>query len=289
MSPSLLVPLLATTIGSYANAPAGTVSQLPPEILNRKAIEAQRQAQQQGSSGPQIPAQVAGCVDDMEANPAIGARAAQAALDRAKGEARVRAGLCLGVALGAMERWDEARAAFLQARDTAAATDAASRARLGAMAGNAALAGGTAGTALPILDTAKRDAQTAGDTDLLGTIALDRARALVSLGQLSQAASALADARVAIPNNAQAWLLSATLSRRQNQLGDAQMQIERAAQLDPVDPEIGLEAGVIAVLAGREEAARKSWQSVVSTAPDSEPAKTARTYLAQLAQGSAKP
>jgi predicted TPR repeat methyltransferase len=67
-----------------------------------------------------------------------------------------------------------------------------------------------------------------------------------------------------------------------NKLPEAQAQIEKAAALLPVDPEIGLEAGVIAVLAGRNEAARKSWQSVLTTAPDSEAAATAKGYLAQL-------
>ena len=48
------------------------------------------------------------------------------------------------------------------------------------------------------------------------------------------------------------------------------------------DPEVGLEAGVIAMLGGNESAARKSWQSVLDAAPDSVAAGTARGYLAQL-------
>ena len=262
-----------------------SVTSLPPEILDRKAIEAKKRAQDTGgfTGGPILPpTKGEGCVDDMAANPAAGAAAAQSALDRAQGEERVRAGLCLGVALGAMERWGEAQTAFLRARDAAPPTDAASRARLGAMAGNAALAGGSAATALPILDVAQAAAKTAQDTDLLGTIAVDRARAFVALDQQAQAASALADARMAAPGDPQAWLLSATLSRRQNKLTEAQTQIERAAQIAPQDPEIGLEAGVIAVLGGRDAAARKSWQSVVATAPASDAAKTATGYLAQL-------
>ena len=66
------------------------------------------------------------------------------------------------------------------------------------------------------------------------------------------------------------------------ELAMAQVQIQEAARLLPIDPEIGLEAGVIAMLAGNEDAARKSWQSVVDTAPDSEVARTAHAYLAQL-------
>ncbi len=269
-----------------------SVTALPPEILDRKAMEAKREARQSAAmaSGPIIPpGQAAGCVDDMAANPAAGAVAAQNALDRAKGEERARAGLCLGVALGAQERWGEAQTAFLRARDAVAPADNASRARLGAMAGNAALAGGQAETALTILDTAQAAAKTASDTDLLGSIALDRARALVALGQTAQASAALAEARTATPDNAQAWLLSATLSRREKNFTEAQTQIERAAQISPRDAEIGLEAGVIAILSGRDAAARKSWQSVIATAPDSDSAKTAKGYLAQLDNGGAKP
>jgi tetratricopeptide (TPR) repeat protein len=282
----LLLPLL-----QYG----ASVTALPPEVLDRKEMEAKKRAQ--GSSGytggPILPpSQTPGCVDDMSASPAAGALAAQKALDRATGDERVRAGLCLGVALGAMERWSEAQNAFLRARDAAPPTDAASRARLGAMAGNAALAGGSAATALPLLVAAQTEAKTAQDTDLLGTIAVDRARAFVALNQPAQADSALAEARTATPGDAQAWLLSATLSRRQNKLAEAQAQIERAAQIAPQDPEIGLEAGVIAVLGGRDAAARKSWQSVLATAPDSDAAKTAQGYLAQLgasSPGVAKP
>jgi len=44
---------------------------------------------------------------------------------------------------------------------------------------------------------------------------------------------------------------------------------------------------VIAVLGGREKAARASWQSVIDTQPDSLAAQTARGYLEQLAPGAA--
>lgn len=268
-----------------------SVTSLPPEMLDQKAIAAKRHAQDAAiTSGPIVPsASTSGCMDEMEASPAAGALAAQKALDRATGEERVRAGLCLGVALGAMERWSEAQNAFLRARDAASPTDNASRARLGAMAGNAALAGGSASSALPILDAAQGAAKSAEDSELAGSIAFDRARAFVALGQQAQAEAALGEARAAVPDNAQAWLLSATLARRQNNLPEAQSRVERAAQIAPQDPEIGLEAGVIAVLSGRDAAARKSWQSVLATAPDSDAAKTAKGYLAQLDNGVAKP
>ena len=85
-----------------------------------------------------------------------------------------------------------------------------------------------------------------------------------------------------MPDNAQAWLLSATLSRRDGDLATAQTRIERAAMLAPLDPAIGLEAGLIAALGGRDEAARRSWQSVIEAVPGSAEAATAQGYLDQL-------
>ena len=46
---------------------------------------------------------------------------------------------------------------------------------------------------------------------------------------------------------------------------------------------MGLEAGVIAMLQGREDAPEASWRSVLAVEPDSDTAATARDYLAQLA------
>jgi tetratricopeptide (TPR) repeat protein len=218
------------------------------------------------------------CITQAENTPAQAEEFAESWLARAQGAEKAFAGECLGIALSRQAKWDEAQSAFTAARD--AAVDKALRARLGAMAGNAALAKGDATAALGALDSARVDAT--GDNAMLSGIATDRARALVALKRNDEAAMVLDEARSADPTNAQAWLLSATLSRRTNKLAEAQAQIEKAATLLPVDPEIGLEAGVIAVLSGHDEAARKSWQSVVATAPNSDEAATAKGYLAQL-------
>ena len=98
----------------------------------------------------------------------------------------------------------------------------------------------------------------------------------------AEAATALTEATSADPANAEAWLLGATLARRQGKLDEAPRQIEKAADLAPLDPDIGLEAGVIAALSGRDEAARKSWQSVIGAAPASAQAGKAKAYLEQL-------
>jgi Flp pilus assembly protein TadD len=112
----------------------------------------------------------------------------------------------------------------------------------------------------------------------------DRARALVMLAREGEAEAVLAAARTFDAQNALAWLLSATLARRLGKLEEAQGFIETAAALSPNYPEVGLEAGVIAMLKGREAAAAASWRSIVALEPGSAAAETARGYLAQLAE-----
>lgn len=189
---------------------------------------------------------------------------------------------CLGMAYTALLRWEAAEQAFLAARAAAADTAHFRRAQLATMAGNAALAEGRGTEALVALDLAAADAAAAGDTALQAIAQTDRSRALVLLGDTARAASALASARTLGPQSPYAWLLSATLSRRLGNLDEAQAQIETAAALAPDYPEIGLEAGVIAMLRGDEAAAVQSWRSVTRLEPNGDAATAARAYLAQL-------
>lgn len=227
------------------------------------------------------------CLAQAKDDPAAAEDLARAWLAASRGSARTEPGQCLGTALSAQAEWADAAGAFQTARADAPANERASQARLGGMAGNAWLALGKADAALAALDTAHGDALGAGDPHLAGLLSIDRARALVLLGREGDAAAALAEARSGAAEDPQAWLLSATLSRRQHRLGEAQAQIEQAAVLAPLDPEVGLEAGVIAALGGRDDAARRSFQSVVKAAPDSEAAKRAQQYLDQLGPAAA--
>ena len=277
-------------VGPFATVGVGpaekSVSPLPPEVQQRQAIERgvreRRLAPHVPSAAPAADSKLGACLAAIAVDRASAADGAREWLATAKGAERADAGRCLGAALSALGRFAEAHDALLAARDAAAPGDHALRARLGAMGGNAALAQGDAQAALVALDLARTDAGAASDAALTGGIACDRARALVSLKRDAEADVALADARAVNPADADAWLLSATLARRGNRLADAQRWIEEAARLRPVDPDVGLEAGVIAVLAGHAEAARKSWQSVLSAAPQSDAAVTARGYIAQL-------
>lgn len=226
------------------------------------------------------------CLEEARRDPATAIVTADAWLAEAHGAGQALPQQCLGQAYVSLLRWDAAHAAFIAGRDALAENARAERARLGAMAGNAALAEVKYDAALAAFDTALGDAAMGGDAPLAGTISADRARALVGLGRMEEAAEALEKARADAPQNADVWLLSATLSRRLDDLAAAQGQIETAAALAPADPAVGLEAGVIAALAGNDEAARKSWNSVLALAPDAPEAATARTYLQQLAEGS---
>lgn len=265
MNLAFLLPLFAQ-IG-----PAGAMQHAPLEIPRAKKAAA---APVQG--------RLARCIDLARNAPLEAIKETDAWLAEAKGSARADPGECKGLALVVLGRWQEAAAVFAAAHDDTALSELALRARRGAMAGNAALAAGEAAAALAAFESAHAEARRAKDMAMAGGIALDRTRALVALGRTDEAAAALAEARAVVPDNPATWLLSATFSRRQDKLADAQSQIERAAQLDPRDPAIGLEAGVIAVLGGHDAAARKSWQAVIAMAPGSAEAASARTYLDQL-------
>lgn len=189
---------------------------------------------------------------------------------------------CLGLALVRQGDLADAQQAFDLATGEVPAGLPAYQARLAGMSGNAAMAQGKPAIAEIAFGRAVGFATDAADATLLASVSIDRARALVALERMDEAALALSNARGNDPANATAWLLSATLSRRLERLGEAREQIAQAALLAPQDPAVGLEAGVIAALSGREEEARLSFESVLLVAPDSEEATKARSYLEQL-------
>lgn len=228
------------------------------------------------------PSALSECLEAVKADPPAAAAMAEEWAERDHPAEAAQAQFCLGSARAALDNWPAAEAAFVAGRD--AVVDGASRlrAQLGAMAGTAALMQNAPDRALPLLDKAHDDALAVGDASLAADIAVDRSRALVALKRDDEAAAALASARAGNAANSDAWLLSATLARRQGRLDEAQAWIEQAATLAPRDPLVGLEAGVIAVLSGRDDSARKSWQSVIAAAPESAAAQTAQGYIAQL-------
>jgi tetratricopeptide (TPR) repeat protein len=254
--------------------PARTQSEPAPEQADEEPLNA-------------TSAWLAGCLAQLDEDPARAHAMAQIRRAETTGTDRVLANHCLGTAAAELGLWEDARAAFIAARAETPEAEPRTRARFAALAGNAALAGGDAAGAENLLTFAEADARAAKAVLLEAVAATDRARALVLLGRGDEALAALENATTLAPDRAEGWLLKATLLRRLDRLAEAQSAIERAAILAPgadgAGPEIGLEAGVIAVLGGRDAAARASWQSVIDLAPDSPAALTAKDYLAQLA------
>ena len=269
---SLLLPLALMLMQVGVDPNAGQMPGIPEELRNRPP---------RGAAGidraPASPA-IEVCLTTARSDPAKARALAEEWVARTTGTQRATGRHCLGVAAGNAGDWGAASAAFLAAREEA--SEPRFRARMGALAGSALLAQAKHAEALAVLDAARPEA--AGDATLGGEIAVERAVALVALERPIEAGAALVEARGLRPEAAEAWLLSATLARRQSDLATAQQQIERAAALDPRDPAIGLEAGVIAALAGQDAAAKLSFESVIAAAPESEQAKAARGYLAQL-------
>lgn len=271
---SILVPLLLQV------GPGGGLPQAPLQIPRKKS-EAVAQPKNDVHKAANDP--LRDCLHLVMSSPTDAIAVAEGWLAKAKtAQERAGANQCHALALTAIGGWAEAAPLFLAAREDTPAMHADERARLAALASNASLAAKDPAGALTALELAREDSARGSDSKLRSAIQVDRASALVALNRAGEAATALADARSADPTNAEAWLLSATLSRRQGNLAAAQAQIEKAAALLTVDPEIGLEAGVIAMLLGHEEAARKSWQSVISAASGSDAAKTAQGYIDQL-------
>ena len=220
------------------------------------------------------------CIERAGKDPATSLAEASAWVAAAKGANRSKPLECLGQIYTVLLRWNAAEGAFAEAAQVTPVADDARRSALFAQAGNAALAGGHADRALSHLDAA---VGVPGIGPLArGQSEIDRARALVALDRVEDAVQALAAAQRDAPDDADAWLLGATVARRRGDYSAAQRQIEVAGRLASTDPGIGLEAGVIAMLDGREPAARKAWQSVMLIAPETKEAETAKAYLAQL-------
>jgi tetratricopeptide (TPR) repeat protein len=231
-------------------------------ILAPLALLAQTLQAATAPAGSPEQARLTLCLEQARTDPATAIDTAGLWLKEAHDTGRALPQQCLGQAYVSLLRWDAAQAAFRAARD-------------------AALAGNDFAAALADLDAAASEAGQAGDNPLAGSILSDKARALVGLKRDAEAAAALQQARQDAPQDAEVWLLSATLSRRLGDLKSAQAQIETAGALAPKDPAVGLEAGVIAELAGNDAAARKSWNSVVALGPDTPEAQAAKGYLAE--------
>lgn len=184
---------------------------------------------------------------------------------------------CLALAYARLQRWPSAAVAFEQAaRESELAQDGRA-ANLWVQGGNARLAAGEYPAARAALDTAL--ASGALKAEMAGEAHLDRARASVGMNDPAAARRDLDQALKLVPDDPLAWLLSATLARRMQDVERAQADIAEAAKRSPDDASVALEAGNIAILAGSPEAARVAWQGAVDNQPDSPAGKAAAAAL----------
>jgi tetratricopeptide (TPR) repeat protein len=187
---------------------------------------------------------------------------------------------CLGLAFAAQQRWAAAAVAFEQAAQEAEKLHAPRSGQLWMQAGNASLAGGDFPKARLAFDAALAGGQLRGADQ--GEAHLDRARAAVAVKD-SKAARADLDAAIKlVPEDALAWLLSATLARRDGDLARALADIAEAAKRSPDDASVAFEAGNIAALSGADGAARTAWEAAVKASPESPAGKAAAASLKQL-------
>lgn len=251
----------------------------------RDQTEAQRVQDQKPKAGlekrlpPAIAQKLQACLDVATGDPAAAIKFAQ---DWALDGGGFSAGQCLGFANARGENWPQAVKAFdeaaLSAQKEGAPMDAA---RLWSQAGNAALAGGDARRALGFLDAALGSGLP--DDIAKGEIYLDRARAQVALDQPAKARPDIDAALKLAAADPLAWLLSATLARRMDDLTRARHDIDEAKRRSPDDASVALEDGNIAVLAGDDVAAKAAWERAVTLAPQSDQAAAARDNISRLA------
>jgi tetratricopeptide (TPR) repeat protein len=187
---------------------------------------------------------------------------------------------CEGLAYVTQKRWLPAATAFEAAAREADIKADGRAAILWVQAGNAALAGNDPAKAALYFDGALARGQLTGEA--LGEAHLDRARARAALGDMKGARTDLDLATKHVPADPLGWLLSATLARKMNDLPRAQADIAEAAKRSPDDASVALEAGNIAVLSGRDDAARTAWEAAIKLSPNSPSAKAATESLARL-------
>ena len=187
---------------------------------------------------------------------------------------------CLALAYVALERWAPAATVFDQAAREAAEAGDSRGADFWVQSGNAWLAAGEPTRAALAFDAALA---MAGITDeMQGEIHLDRARALVALGNDAAARQSVDRALQLVAADPFAWYLSAALARRANDLARAQADSARALERAPDNPDIVLLAGTLAGQAGNRAEAERRYRQVAEQAPDTEAGRQARESLATL-------
>jgi tetratricopeptide (TPR) repeat protein len=187
---------------------------------------------------------------------------------------------CLGLAYSALGRWRSAATVYEQAAREAEEAQSPRRTTFRVQAGNAWLAADEGTRAIQAFDAALANAQLADP--LRGEVHLDRARALVALGNPAAARADLDRALQLVPGDGMAWYLSAALAARQSDLARAATDIARARQLAADDPDILLLAGTIAGLQGNGAEAERLYRQVAAASPNTDAGRSAASALASM-------
>jgi tetratricopeptide (TPR) repeat protein len=185
---------------------------------------------------------------------------------------------CLGLAYSALGRWRSAATVYEQGAREAEEAQSPRRTTFHVQAGNAWLAADEGARAIQAFDAALAHPQLADP--LRGEVHLDRARALVALGNPAAARADLDRALQLVPADPMAWYLSAALAARQNEVTRAAGDIARARQLAGDDPDVLLLAGTIAGLQGNGMEAERLYRQVATAAPNSDAGRAAAAALA---------
>jgi hypothetical protein len=187
---------------------------------------------------------------------------------------------CAGLAYAREADWRAAAGEFEAAAQDAARGKDARAAQYWAQAGNAWLAAAEPAKARAALDAALSAGSLTGLQR--GEAQLDHARALVASGELEAARTGIDLALTTAGDDPLAWLLSATLARRMDDLPRAKKDIGEALRRAADDASVQLEAGNIAARGQDEAGARKAWGEAARLAPDADAGRSALAALRQF-------
>ena len=164
---------------------------------------------QEATAAPKEPPRFTQCMDLATGDPA---KAITDAVQWRSEGGGVLARQCLGVAYANQGKWAAAAGAFEDAAREAETGKDPRAPNYWASAGNAWIAAGEAAKGRAAIDAALATGTLAGLD--LGEAHLDRARAMVALGDMDTARSDIDKALTYADKDPLAWLLSATLARR---------------------------------------------------------------------------
>lgn len=187
---------------------------------------------------------------------------------------------CAGLAFAAERQWPAAAGEFEAAAKAADLARDKRGANYWSQAGNAWLAAGDATRARAALDTALISGTLDGFS--LGETQLDHARAMVAVGESGAARNDIDLALKTASDDPLAWLLSATLARRDGDVRRAKADINEALKRSADDASVQLEAGNIAALDRDEPGARAAWALAARLSPNSDVGHSAVTALRQF-------